>query len=184
MDDISRDAAISKKTIYKSFEDKNQLVQRLVGDLLLCFKKHLDECKNEAENPIEEVILFSQTPLNLIGKISPTFFFELKKFFPAIWKMIEELNKNVLVPFIAQNIRKGIDADLYRPGIDIPFAANLRLQQITSVFDVKTFADSLVGPTRLVMQLTEFYQHAIATQKGKRLINKYLNVDNERQFSN
>ena len=53
-----------------------------------------------------------------------------------------------------------------------------------TVLDVKTFTDRLVQCSKLLQQLTELFLHSVATIQGKKLIDKYLNVKNENQFSN
>lgn len=184
MDDISRDAAISKKTIYKSFDDKNQLVERLVNDFLTCFTEDLQRCTQEAKDPVEEVIRFAQTSLKLVRQISPNFFFELRKFCPSVWKMIEQHTDNVVAPLITHNLQKGIADGLYRDDIDIAFTTALRLQQVLYVMDVRNHADKAQQSGKLMMQLTDFYLHAIVTSRGKKLINKYSIEYNEKQFSN
>jgi AcrR family transcriptional regulator len=184
MDDISRHAAISKKTIYRSFDDKTQLVERLVDDLLKGAKQHLEKCRSESENAIQQAVLITETPVQVVRNITPTFFFELEKFCPWGWKSIDEHNRHFLMPLIAENLRRGIKEEFYRPEIDIPFITQLRSQQLLSVPDTKNYGHKLVESGKLMMQLTEFYLHAIATSKGKKLIGKYLNEYNERQFSN
>jgi len=83
MDDISRHAAISKKTIYKSFDDKTQLVERLVNELLTGTKQHLEKCRAESDNAIEQAVLVTETSVQVVREISPTFFFELENFVRA-----------------------------------------------------------------------------------------------------
>ncbi|MES2874527.1 MAG: TetR/AcrR family transcriptional regulator [Daejeonella sp.] len=178
MDDISKGVAVSKKTIYKCFVDKNQLVERIVEDLIEGFKDRTSECRKHANNPIEEVVLFTAAAADVVANISASFFYQLKKFFPVIWRRIEDFQKNWLLPFITENLKQGINEEVYRPDINIPFTVDIRLQQILTVLDART----LIGrPMQLhkLMQLTEFYLHAIATPKGKSLIIKYLKADNE-----
>jgi len=184
MDDISRHAAISKKTIYKSFDDKTQLVERLVNELLTCTKQHLEKCRAESDNAIEQAVLVTETSVQVVREISPTFFFELEKFCPGVWKSIDEHNRHFMMPLIAENLKRGIKEELYRPEIDISFTTHLRLQQLLTVPDAKNHGNKLVESGKLMKQLTEFYLHAIATSKGKKLISKYLNEYNERHFSN
>ncbi len=81
MDDIARNAAISKKTIYKSFEDKNQLIERLVAGFLLCYNLGLEQCRGEANNAVEEIILSTQLPLVQLVKSARLSFMTLKNFF-------------------------------------------------------------------------------------------------------
>ena len=64
MDDISRKIAMSKKTIYKCFEDKNQLIERLVAESLSCLKAGLEHSSEQGKNAIEEVSLASETTIN------------------------------------------------------------------------------------------------------------------------
>lgn len=183
MDDISRGAAVSKKTIYKSFKDKNQLVEWLVEDLIEGFKERTYECRKHANNPIEEVFLFTAMAADVVANMSASFFYELRKFFPGIWSRIEAYQKNALLPFITENLKQGINEEVYRADINIPFTADIRLQQILTVLDVRTLTEKLRQSHKL-MHLTEFYLHAIATPMGKRIIIKYLKADNETQFSN
>jgi AcrR family transcriptional regulator len=184
MDDVAKHAGISKKTIYKSFEDKIDLIQRLVSDLLLCHCEALKQCVEQAKDAVDEVLLFTQTPFDTIADVNPCFFYELEKSFPIVWQLIEEYKQKVLVPSIIQNIRKGIDEGLYRQDIDSRFVADVRLQQIMTAFNRKTFIGKVGQSHKLMLQLTDFYLHAIGTENGKKLINKYLNVNNEKQFSN
>jgi len=184
MDDIAKHAGVSKKTIYKSFEDKNQLVQRLVSDLLRCYEQAIEQCKTEANDAIDEVILFTQIPFNTVAVINACFFYELEKFFPSVYELIVEYRQKVLIPTVIANLKKGIDEAVYRPNLDLPFIADVRIQQVLTALNPKTFTSRQQQGNTLILQLSELYLHAIATEKGKKLINKYLNVNNENQFSN
>jgi AcrR family transcriptional regulator len=184
MDDIAAHAGISKKTIYKSFEDKSQLVQLLITELLNCHTKALQQSSRDANNAIEALINSIGTPFNLMAGINIGFMYELEKFYPAIWKLIIEHKQNVLIPVIIENLKQGIEEGLYRPEMDIAFVAEVRVQQIMTAFDAKTFTDRLVQRNQLLQQLTELFLHSVATTKGKKLIDKYLKVNNEKQFSN
>ena len=184
MDDVAKYAGISKKTIYKVFEDKTQIVQRLVSDLLLCHRQLLKQSFEQAKDAVDEVCRSTQAPLSKIADVNPCFFYELEKSFPTIWQLIEEYKRKVLVPSIIQNLEKGLDEGVYRQDIDSQFVADVRLQQVMKVFTRKAFVGESRQSHKLMVQLTDFYLHAIATENGKKLINKYLNVNNEKQFSN
>ena len=184
MDDIAGHAGVSKKTIYKSFEDKNHLVRLLVTELLTCHNNALKQSIVDAKNAIEALINASGIPFNLIAAVNPGFMYEIEKFYPAIWKLVIEHKQNVLLPAIIENLKQGIEEGLYRPEMDIAFVADVRVQQIMTAFDVKTFTDRVIQCNKLLQQLTDLFLHAITTPNGKKLIDKYLNVNNEKQFSN
>ena len=184
MDDIAKSAGISKKTIYKSFSDKNQLLQYLVDDLLACHKQAMLECSNKAKDAVDEILLFTQTTFHTIALINPSFFYELEKFYPFLWQSVTDHKQQVLVPAIIQNLHTGILDEHYRQNLDIQFMAAVRLQQISTALHPGSFSDKMMHGSKLLFQLSEFYLHGIATRKGKKLIEKYLNVNNEKQYSN
>ena len=184
MDDIASHAGVSKKTIYKSFEDKNQLVHLLVSELLKCHTEALQQSRAEAKNAIEALVNSTGKPFSLLADINPSFMYELEKFYPSIWKLVTAHKQNVLIPAMIENLQQGIEEGLYRPDIDIVFVADVRVQQIMTAFDVRTFTDRLIQCNKLLQQLTELFLHSVATTRGKKLIDKFLNVNNEKQFSN
>ncbi|MDO9377075.1 MAG: TetR/AcrR family transcriptional regulator, partial [Ferruginibacter sp.] len=100
MDDIAKKAGISKKTIYKDFEDKTALVQQLVTDLLTCHGQAVEKCAREANDAVEEVIRYTSTPFHTIAVVNQTFFYELEKFFPAVWKEVTKHRQQILIPSI------------------------------------------------------------------------------------
>jgi AcrR family transcriptional regulator len=184
MDDIAKNAGVSKKTIYKDFEDKTALIRRLVADLLTCHREEVEKCAGVATDAIHEVILYSRTPFQTIALINQAFFYELEKFFPGVWKEVTGYRQQVLIPSILANIKKGITEELYRADLDLVFVAEVRVQQILTALNPKTFTGRKIQRSNLMMQLSNLYLQGIATPKGKKIINKYLNVNNEQQFSN
>jgi AcrR family transcriptional regulator len=184
MDDIAKAAAISKKTIYKSFEDKNEIVRHLIGELLLCNTMAIEQCSREAKDAVDEVLQFTGTAFDSMAVISPTFFYELEKFFPSVWQLFTKHRQTVLVPSIMQNLDTGIHEGNYRNNLDVPFIAEIRVQQIATAFYPNSFANEVYRGSRLMMQLSEFYLYGISSEKGKKLITTYLNMSNEKQYSN
>jgi hypothetical protein len=53
-----------------------------------------------------------------------------------------------------------------------------------TAFNLAEFGGEIKQSNELLLQLSEFYLFGIATSKGTKLINKYLNVNNETQASN
>ncbi|MDO9374618.1 MAG: hypothetical protein Q7T76_09375, partial [Ferruginibacter sp.] len=78
----------------------------------------------------------------------------------------------------------GIFQELYRNELDPGFIADVRVQQISTALNPKNFTDRKIRGSDLMKQFSAFYLQSITTPKGKKLINKYLNVNNEQQVSN
>ena len=184
MDDVAKAACVSKKTIYQFFSSKNEMLNSVRQDLLTRHQQGLEQCRKNAKDAVEEVVLSAQLTLENTTLIKQNFFYDLEKSFPKEWLLIKAYRLQVLLPFIIQNLQKGIADGHYRDGLDVPFIAQVRVQQIMTAFNLVEFGGEIKQSNELLLQLSEFYLFGIATPEGTKLINKYLNVNNETQASN
>ena len=65
MDDVARQAGISKKTIYLSFADKAELVHTIVDDLITCHHRLFSDCQVTAADAVDEVLNILAAQRNL-----------------------------------------------------------------------------------------------------------------------
>lgn len=179
MDDLAKQAGVSKKTIYQFYADKNELVNQIVEDLMLCHHRLFKECQGTAKDAIEEVLLQSDGPFDTWASVNQSFFFELQKSFPAAWAKLDQHKQKVLQPGIVKNLQWGKQENLYREDLDVAFTAEVRLQQLGSALQPSAFTSRRMNVSQLMNELTAFYLHGITTEKGKKRLNKYLKNRNE-----
>ena len=179
MDDLAKLAGISKKTIYQSFEDKAALVNRIVEDLVDCHHRLCKACQLEAVDAIDDVFKQSNAPFETWASVTPGFFYELEKFFPEAWKKLEQHRDAVLKAGIIRNLERGIKEGLYRDDMNLSFIADLRIQQLIHALQPNGFTNQKISVGQMMNELTLFYLHGITTEKGKKLLNKYLKNRNE-----
>ena len=118
MDDLAKELSISKKTIYKYYSDKPELVKAIIE-----MKVEMDQavCSNSAQqsnNAIEEMISISKFVIENIGSINPTVFYDLQKFYPEAWQVIQTHKWSFVLNMITVNIERGIKEGLYRKNLN------------------------------------------------------------------
>lgn len=182
MDDLAKQAGISKKTIYQTVADKQELVGKVVDELIQCHKGTLATSCIASANAIEEVVNLSCIPFDTLAVININFFYELEKFFPVEWKKLLEHKQKTMQPTIVKNLKRGIAEGLYREDLNIAFTVAIRLQQISTALNPADFSDKKIDTRQLMNDLTLFYLHSITTPKGKRILTKYLNLNNENKI--
>ena len=184
MDDLARQAGISKKTIYQFYADKNELVNKIVEDLMQCHYKLFKKCQGTAKDAVEEVLLQSDGPFDTWASVNQIFFFELQKSFPEAWAKLEQHKQKILLPGIVKNLQWGMEESLYREDMDVAFTADVRLQQLSIALQPSAFTDRRMNVSQLMNELTTFYLHGISTEKGKKLLAKYSKNRNENRSIN
>lgn len=183
MDDIARSVGISKKTIYQHFEDKNSIIDRVLEEFIGYYHYATVTSKQECRNAIEEVYQYTYSSIKILAASNAGFFSELKKSFPAAWQKILLVKEHSIIPAISRNLERGRNELLYRENLNIPFTSSLRVDHFSAVLNVSSSFLRHKEMLRQMNQLTDFYLHAITTDQGKKLINKYSISKNETSTS-
>ncbi|WP_335965749.1 TetR/AcrR family transcriptional regulator [Galbibacter sp. PAP.153] len=179
MDDIATELGISKKTIYQHFKTKTELVEAAVFYLFESISSGIDFICEASHNPIEELFHIKKFVSDYLKdeKSSPQF--QLKKYYPKIynrlfWKQFEVMNECVM-----ENIKKGVDSELFRKGIDIDFIARIYFSGMLNIKDPDIFPATDFKPSDLATKFLEYHIRAIATENGLKILNEFINQNND-----
>ena len=173
VDDITLHSGISKKTFYKLFHSKTDLVKEAADSLIQSHNQLFETVRSSANDAIEEV-LNQDTGQTLVCKsVRPRFFYELELFFPDIWKQVEKYKLKVRRG-IEDNLRRGKEEGLYREDLNIPVISDLRLQQVANLLRPHILTNLSLNLRELVDKLTLFYLRGISTEKGSKQLQKYI----------
>ena len=86
MDEIATKTGMSKKTIYQSFTNKDEIVDAVVELLLQKSSLTCEQNAAEAENAVHEIFLNIDMVQELMLEMNPAVYYEMEKYFPAVFK--------------------------------------------------------------------------------------------------
>lgn len=93
MDDIARELGMSKKTLYQLVSDKTELVSKVV-EMELESITHKMECTCQMDcNAITSLFNLYTCMKNLVQNHAPNLNYDLKKYYPDLYKRLWELKK-------------------------------------------------------------------------------------------
>ena len=180
MDDIAKEMGVSKKTIYQFYTDKNQIVEKVISELVAGHACKLDSFSKEAENAVQEVLLQTQAIIEIFQTVKPGVFFELQKYFPDTGRLVEGHKSECVLQRIIINLERGIKEELYRPGLDIETISHIRLIQLNSVLNLQDFPADKFNYKSILNQLTELYLYGITNIKGQEQISLLYKLKNQK----
>ncbi len=125
-------------------------------------------------DPIEETFTIKSMINNLLKneKSSPSY--QLQKYYPKIFKQVNDQQFEVLKSCIVENLKRGIVGGYYRKDIDIDlitrfyFSGNISLTN-QDLFPMDKYEMSSLKDTYL-----DYHIRAIATEKGLRTLKNIL----------
>jgi len=179
MDDIALQLAMSKKTLYKWFENKDELVQAVINLQLEANECGCDEMSKTATNAVDELLRIMIMNKKFFSELHPSLFFDLQKYHSGAWKLFNEHKNKFILTKVKHNIQRGMEEGLFRPDLDIEIMSRLRLAQIELVFNPDVFPPGQFDVGKVQLACLEHFMLGIATPEGHELINRYKKITEE-----
>ncbi len=177
MDDIAREAGVSKRTIYENFYDKNDLLRAVLAYMNAQFCHQRDTVTDESENTIEHIFRLMKVGINAMNQINPLFFEDLKKYHLKLWKEVHSVNMETQRNQIFEILRKGINQGLFRKEVNIEIVATILMQQLRLLPDKTIFPQDKFPRQMLLETVLLSFFRGVATTKGIELIDRFLKRD-------
>ena len=171
MDDIARHLAVSKKTLYQHFEDKEEIVTVAVRSLIERIMAEFDAIQNDAVDAIDEIARISVCLRRTTAELNPSLMFDLEKYHPRAWSVWVDNKKKFIRDSVIRNLKRGVEEGYFRPEIDPEIMATMRMELVQLAFDDRVFPASHFNVTEVQSQLFEHFVFGVLTDKGRK---KYL----------
>lgn len=173
MDDIATELGISKKTLYKWFANKDELVYAVVDSRMCETQSQCVAVSAPAVDAIDEMLRLSRWADEQFTGIHPSIFHDMRKFYPSTWQLFKGHKNTFILQRIEENLRRGVAEGLFRADLDVDVLARYNLAHIDLVFDTELFPPSRFSPHRVNHVLDEHFLLGIATPHGLQLLEHY-----------
>ena len=173
MDEIATRLGVSKKTIYHSFADKDELVDEVVGDLLTYNQACCNTDRAKATDAVHEVFLAMEMVQQMLQNMNPVILYDLERNHQGTFQKFLQHKNKFLFQVIKENIERGKKEELYREDVNTDVIAKIRLETMFLPFNPEIFPKTKFNLVDLERQLTEHFLFGVATLKGHKLILKY-----------
>ncbi len=175
MDDISKELGISKKTLYTYVDNKRELVKLITLNMIEMEQAVCNSIKKEATNALDEMLKISRHIIQFIGLMTPSFTYDLQKYYKQCWILIEEEHFSFIESIVKDNLIAGIKEKMYRSNIHPEIAAKLYMAQAKLISDEDIFPGSKFEKVVLFKEMILAHLHGVASDKGLKILKKNEN---------
>ena len=179
MDDIAKHLAISKKTIYQFYVDKDAVVETLMKLKLKEDEDYFRQLAETSENVVEEVFGCMKRLSSMFSQLNPNLFYDLQKYHLSSWKLFKQFKEEFIERMVEKSIEKGIAQGLVRTDVNPKILARLRIEEVEMGFNPQIFPPGKFTIVEVQLALIDHFLCGICTIKGHKLINKYKEVKDE-----
>lgn len=133
MDELAHSIGISKKTIYKYFDSKEELVSESLQYLLKNVRDNVDTYIKENPNenqPLQTIVFIYKLALTNLQVISPSFFYGLNKYYPNAAKVYADFRSEMVWNVVFPILEKAQKMQQIRPGVNVKLMCKLFLSRM------------------------------------------------------
>jgi AcrR family transcriptional regulator len=174
MDDLSMELGMSKKTLYQYFNDKNDLVKKVIT---YEFEKKLsvfNSIMNGPGNAIDHLVAANNFILGEQKSHRPSLIFDLQKYFTETHNEIHIAKRNHLFNAIKSNLIKGIDEGIYRADLDAEIIAKLHVFRVESILTNDIFTMEELTSLKFANEIFNYHLRGIVNEKGLKILKENL----------
>ena len=177
MDDISSFMGISKKTLYKYVNNKADLVEKAFRLYQYRILGMISNIQEKNENAIDELFEIDEKLCLMLKNRPPRLINNLKKYYPNVWEILDEIKKKHLFTCITENMDRGKEQGLYRNEVNSNIIAKLMMNTVDALVDDATFPLTQYDFKSLLEENRVYHIRGIATDKGIKYLEQKLKND-------
>jgi len=166
MDDIARQLGVSKKTLYRHFRDKRDLVTRAVAFHMEAQAHMLDELDALAGNAIDVELALMERMRGLIDAMHPSVLYDLEKFHGKVFHELMERRAAALLAFSERNLVRGQREGVYRADFEPRLIARFLIGMTEQLDPMRLVADTGCGLATIHTSAFVYHIRAIASPEG------------------
>lgn len=174
MDDIAQHMAISKKTIYSHFNNKESIVDAVTDVIFENVSCGIDTICEQDHNPIEEVYEIKKFVMHHMRNEKTSPWYQLQKYYPKTYASIKKRQFTYMQQCVTDNLRRGLELGLFRNNIDVEFVSRIYFMGVTGIKDNQLFPNEMFDGETLCEQFLEYHLRGIVTPKGRKILNNII----------
>lgn len=174
MDEIASELKMSKKTIYKFFPSKDDLVKAIAKFFMNRMKNKIVPALQSDKNAIEKLSDLINILAKASEKISAARMEELKRHYPNIWNDIDNFRTEMMFGNITKVIDQGKKEGLF---IDYPtnIVMNVLVASVRNIVNPDFILNNNFSIIEAARYAFKIIIGGIVTDKGKKIFNQTIN---------
>ena len=179
MDDLSRDLKISKKTLYKYFDNKADLIRQVTQEEIEIEKEEIERIERKSTNAIEGMVLVNEYVEVVFKKMNSSLMYDLNKYYHDCWQDVEDFHRGYIYDKIMMNLDRGVKEGLYRQDLKVDIIARLFIEM--SLLNSLRSEDFGHDHHTVCRENFHYHMHGVATAAGLKLFYEILSKRNSKK---
>ena len=174
MDEVASELKMSKKTIYKFFPSKEDLVKGIAKHFMEGVKRRVLPALNSDKNAIEKLAELNNVLARISEKVPSKRMDEIKTYFPSLWSEIDSFRTKMMFANITKVVDQGKAEGLF---IDYPtpIIMNTLVSSVRAIVNPEFILNNNFSISEAALYTFKVVIGGIVTEKGRKVFNQTIN---------
>lgn len=163
MDDLADHTGISKRTIYRYFGSKEEIVTAVIEDLMHSIEKDIKMAVETPGHPVDKISGVIRAILRYVKQIQPPALQDVQKCYPGLWEKVEQFRAEK-IQHIFEELLAGDGQNYFRKVNPKIFTAAL-LASVRAVVNPNFIMKNNLSPEETIQSLFDIFLKGIIWEK-------------------
>lgn len=167
VDEISTDLAISKKTFYKYFASKEDLVQQIMERFMGHVRANVERILLSDKSAVEKLSEVISMIASNVSHLMPMFGQDIRRRIPQLWKHIEDFRRQRISEVITRLIKQGVAEGTMRPEMNHRVFLMSVLSAIDGIMQPHILAEESFSVSDALQEIISIFFNGALTEQGR-----------------
>ncbi len=177
LDELSGELGISKKTMYKFFPSKEELIRTVVWMMLHRIEEEVLRITTENKpfvHRLADLILFIG---KTVGRFSKTFQQDMKRFVPQFWAEVDKFRQERILSKVTEMIRQAKSENVFRDDINDEVLVMMLSTCFQSILIPEVLAEHSFSPKEAMFTIFHvIFEGALTEEARKEFLNYEITI--------
>lgn len=173
LDELSSELGISKKTMYKFFPSKDELLRTIIRALQRRVERNVMSIV-ESDKPIAQKLAeFMLFIGKIAGRLSRAFQLDVQRFAPAIWKEMDSFRREKITTHFGALIQEAKKEGIFRDDVNDQIVFMMFLNSVQSIVNPEVLSQHSFSPKEAMYTIFHVIFEGSLTDEARKEFLKY-----------
>ncbi|MCX6146844.1 MAG: TetR/AcrR family transcriptional regulator [Candidatus Kapabacteria bacterium] len=168
MDEIAHNLGVSKKTIYKFFKSKEELLTEVMKFRHNCMQNIIEPIYKEECSFIEKMVKVGYVVSDMITKTPINFLHDIERNAPIVFKNFKKMKNANMEVSVGEFIRIGKESSFFRDDIPSEVMVSIYSNIMDTMFKAELYIDKTYTPTQMYDFIIRIFFEGVMTENGRK----------------
>lgn len=169
MEELAQSMGMSKKTIYKFFSSKDEIVKEITREKLYTINAQC-ECFR-SDNSVEFIERIKMTINYLtteMQKMKPQFYLDVQRTLPDLWKEVDTFRNEKIMNDFGLMVKQGVDLGIFRNDVNVQLFVLMYATAMRSIINPEVLSHLPVNISQAYQAAVTIFFEGMMTDEGRK----------------